>query len=381
MRLLIASNLYPPDIGGPATYVARLAQSLQEAGVGVKVVAVGSDPAVTAPYPLTLVPRALPTFRRMLAVHRLLLKEGADVDFLYSNCIDLPTLFAARKLGKPLALKIVGDQAWEKARVAGWISDDIDDFQTRSHGPKLALLKRLRAWGPKRAKLVITPSHYLKKIVAGWGVAPERIQVVHNATETIADPTGQIAPEHAAFFRPENQVLISVGRLVDWKGNDQALEALRTLPPSVRLLILGDGPDENRLRTLVHQYALQERVCFAGKVAHRHLAAYFKAAFALVLPTGYEGLPHTVIEAQAAGCPVITTDKCGNPEAVTEGKTGLLVPYGNVQALTAAIQRLLEDGALRQTLISGGLKSCDYFNWDRLTKETLAAFEKMLREK
>jgi glycosyltransferase involved in cell wall biosynthesis len=376
MEILIASNLYPPDIGGPATYVSRLAKGLLERGHQIRVVTVSSETHQTAEYPLTLISRDVPVLKRLKQVYRELLKQGETADLIYSNCIDLPCLWAAKKLKKPLFVKIVGDQAWERSRVAGWTRDDIDNFQEKRHGPKIAFLKYARAKAVKKAVGVITPSHYLKSIVQGWGVPAEKITVVHNAVSI--ETGGKILDAHKAFFEKEGQVILSLGRLVNWKGNDLTIQALADLPEQVRYCVGGDGPDLESLKKIAIDCGVAKRVLFAGKIERENVPAYLQSAFLFSQPTGYEGLPHTVIEAQANGCPVITTDKCGNPEAVENEHSGLLVPYLDRGALITGIKRFIDDKKLREDIIKNARKTVDYFNWERLFAETEQAFFSVL---
>ena len=106
---------------------------------------------------------------------------------------------------------------------------------------------------------------------------------------------------------------------------------------------------------------------------------YLRAADALVLYSGYEGLPHVVLEAMAAGTPVVVSDRGGNREVVRDGQTGLVVPWDEPSRLTAALDRLLVDGELGRRLAAEARRYVESaFGWRRLVEETVAVFEEAL---
>src|SRR3989344_4186231 len=118
-----------------------------------------------------------------------------------------------------------------------------------------------------------------------------------------------------------------------------------TVKPELKLAIYGSGPDQAKLEELIRRLKVTHAVSIT-KLDHRQLMFQLTNALMFVLNTGYEGFAHTVIEAMAAGTPVITTTVGGNPEIITDGHNGLLVPYNQAGELKAAIVGLLNDEAL-----------------------------------
>ena len=149
-----------------------------------------------------------------------------------------------------------------------------------------------------------------------------------------ACPDLSARPETEAPFR-----WIAVGRLAPVKDYPTLLRAFSALPCAPTLQIAGSGPDEAKLRTLARQLGIASRVDFAG--FHADIQPLLTRADGFVLSSLWEGLPVSILEASAAGLPVVATGAAGTREAMIPGKTGLLVPVGNVEALTKAMARIM----------------------------------------
>lgn len=141
-----------------------------------------------------------------------------------------------------------------------------------------------------------------------------------------------------------------------------------------RLVVAGDGPEGARLRALAAETVPGHRTVFVGAVANPEMPGYFNAADVFVHPSlRAEGLPTVVVEAMAAGVPVVATDAGGTSAAIADGDTGLLVPKGDVAALGDAMERLLTDRGLAKKLVSRALESArTRFAWSSIVERLLA---------
>ncbi|MBK8022673.1 MAG: glycosyltransferase family 4 protein [Chloroflexi bacterium] len=368
MRLFIASGIVHPEPGGPATYLHRLLPELQARDWEVSVVSYSDDrPSTAYPYPIRRIPRrALPIrwFDYARAARPLL--KWADVVYLHT--LGLPLLGDHHA---PRVVKIVGDQGWERAIRKGWIPPtmDVDDYQKAALPAVAAADRAARAREAAALDGVIVPSEYLKRMVAGWGVDPAKIQVIYNALppEDRTAPQQPQAEARAALGLPADApLLLTVGRLVAWKGVDHLIAALRRVPDA-RLLVAGDGPMLESLQAQADD--LGDRVTFLGRVSRDRIPLYMRAADYVILYSGYEGLSHTLLESLAAGTPVIASDKGGNPEVVRHGVNGLLVPYVDVEALTAALQEAMRPG-MRAALAAYAPDGTERFDFSRMVEAT-----------
>lgn len=329
MRLLIATPLYPPELGGPATYARILEEGLQDHGI---------TPAILKFSQV----KKYPKFLRHFAYFVLLLRAGKDADvFLVLDPVStgLPTALAAKILKKPFFVKIVGDYAWEQGTQRFGVRLPLDEFVRTAHVPSMVgIFRKIQSYVARSAEKVIVPSVYLKGIVTHWGINPEHIEVIYNAMQEEA--VGTLLPEAEVMSRPR---VVSVGRLVPWKGMPGLIESMvrvRETVPEASLLIAGDGPDLGALETYAH-VRLGTNGRLLGRLAHADTLALIKDADVFVLNSTYEGLSHLLIEALSLGKPVIATAVGGNPELIEDGKNGLLIPVGDREALCEALTHLL----------------------------------------
>jgi rhamnosyl/mannosyltransferase len=172
------------------------------------------------------------------------------------------------------------------------------------------------------------------------------------------------------------RLVVSVGRLVYYKGFEVLIRAMASVRG--KLVIVGDGPLRGELERLAAQLGVTENVVFAGEINNASLTTYYHAAdlFALASVARSEAFGIVQIEAMAAGLPVVNTSlDSGVPFVSIDGETGLTVPPGDPQALAAAINRLLDDDGLRQTLGQAGVRRAKReFSLDTMLRRTLQLY-------
>ncbi len=349
--VLLVTDLFPPDIGGPATFVPRLAAGLAGRGHPVTVVCRADDPRASGgdrwPFRVVRTPR-FGGPRRRLGLLAVLAREVLRHRVIFTNGLERTTALACRSLGRRYTLKVVGDVAWERARGEGLTELGLDEFQSAPAAPPWARWVSRRAAFARAARLVITPSEYLRRIVVGWGVDPRRTVTVPNGVAL--DEFRAFAPARRERGRPLE--VIWVGRMVSHKGLDVLLAAVCALD-GVRLTLVGDGPMAPALRAMAARDGLEPVVAFHGACPRGEALARLARSHVLALPSQYEGLSHALIEACAAGVPAVASDRGGNPEVIEHGRSGLLAPYGRVDDLRDALRRLRDDEDLRLRLADG----------------------------
>jgi glycosyltransferase involved in cell wall biosynthesis len=159
-----------------------------------------------------------------------------------------------------------------------------------------------------------------------------------------------------------------IGRLDPVKRVEDLVEAMTMLDRGTSLHIFGDGEDRGRIEWAVRRLNLQQRVILHGAVPA--VATALATLDVLVLPSEAEGFGLVLIEAMAAGVPVVATDVPGIRDVVADGVNGLLVPPNIVPALADAIRQVLSDEELRTRLVRGGLEAVDQrFNWDKVFEQ------------
>jgi glycosyltransferase involved in cell wall biosynthesis len=370
VKLLIVTGIFPPDIGGPATYVPQIAMSLSERGHTVKVLTTSEPKHLSnnnAKYPFSVfrMNRRTSIWYRSLLYVQQILRHGQGVDVIYANGIFLEAVLANLWLRKPLVIKVVGDEAWERATRRGWTHDGFEDFQFRRQPVFVEVLKRLRSWAVKMADKVIVPSHYLAQWVTKWDVPLQRLAVIYNAVTAI----DEIGPAEVPLQTPIKAV--TVGRLVPWKHIDGIIRAVEGFG-NTGLVVIGDGPERSALEVLVKKLGMTERVYFAGERGKKETLSTMAASDLFVLNSTYEGLPHVVLEAMSLGLPVVATAAGGTPEILRNGHNGILVELKG-DKLDAVLKHLIEDKTLRMSLASNArLTVKEFFNCGGMTEQTEA---------
>ena len=347
MRVLVVAGIFPPDHGGPASYVPTMARGLMQRGHEISAVITLSDRLNHDDrhygFPVVRLPRRRFRLLRWMQTILEIARRERKADVIYLNGLVLEGILAAKLFGRrPVVIKVVGDLIWEKARNRGATLLELDAFQSARLPLRWHLLHRLQAWYTAQADAVITPSRYLARIVANWGADDARIHIVYNAATLL--PTTP--------FNSGNYDLVTVARLVPWKGLADLIEVAGDL--NLRLRIVGDGPLRSELEALAQQRGAQ--VSFAGHVARDQIPDEIRSARLFVLNSSYEGLPHIVLEAKAAGVAVLASAAGGTPETIHHGVDGWLVPVNDKAALAAGIKRLLCDDEVRAGLAQAGLR-------------------------
>jgi glycosyltransferase involved in cell wall biosynthesis len=359
MRILIASDIFPPDAGGPATYVPLVARELQQRGHTVRVLTYSrvERDRLAEEYPFQVERIVLhgPRPFRLLRAFQRIAAGARQADVLYVNGLLIETALVNWFLRKPMVAKVVGDIVWERARDKAWIEDQFEELQERRYAWRIELRRALRNWALRQARAVIVPSAYLQRIVTGWGIDAQRTHVIYNALEFAASHG-----EPEALPLSTKQRVITICRLTGWKGVDSLIEAVGSLPDT-GLVIVGEGPERPKLEALVRRLGVGRRVHFAGQIAQERVGAYLAACDLFVLNSRYEGLPHVVLEAMAAGLPVVATDVGGIGEVLQPGVNGKLIQpaegpgtyRGDAASLRQAMVEVLQDTSLRQRCAAG----------------------------
>ncbi|OGY50287.1 MAG: hypothetical protein A3J65_04630 [Candidatus Buchananbacteria bacterium RIFCSPHIGHO2_02_FULL_45_11b] len=375
-KILIATGIYPPDIGGPATILRALAASLRNQGLAVKVITY-ADQADKADDVYRILRQGHPLLRQAKYFWRLFgLANWADAIYatdLYS--VGYFAYWLKKILGKKYVIRFAGDSAWELAAAKGWTKDYIIDFQDKKYDKKIEKLKNRRKKILAEADKVIAVSRFMALVAKKIGVPENKIEVIYNSV----DFAGGLAFDSAKVEAIKNQfggakkIIMTACRLAPWKGVDgiiKILPDLIKLAGPVSFLVLGDGRQEADLKKLAKDLAVGGRVFFLGKIKREEIMNYYKAADLFILNSQYEGLSHTLLEAMSAQAPIIASAIGGNPELISDGEQGLLVGYNNRKELLAAAGRILMDNNLAASLARQAKIKSGEFSWEKTAAQT-----------
>jgi glycosyltransferase involved in cell wall biosynthesis len=212
-----------------------------------------------------------------------------------------------------------------------------------------------------------------------FGVPAHKLEVVHNGIA--AEPLAALAPDpalRAALLAggPERPIVLTPARLDGQKGHRYLVEAAARVPDAL-FVFAGDGDERAALEAQSRSLGVSDRVRFLGY--RSDVPALLAACDLFVLPSLYEGLPLSILEAMAAGAPVVASRIGGNDEAVVHGETGLLVPPADPAALAAAVRTVLGDADLGRRLVAAArARVRQEFSAEAMVRKVDRAYEELL---
>jgi teichuronic acid biosynthesis glycosyltransferase TuaC len=289
--------------------------------------------------PLSIAMASLPHLKRII-------DRGYDFDLIDAHYF-FPDGVAAIILGKLLNKPVV-----ITAR-----GSDLNQI------PSYFLPRQMIRWAANEAAGLITVCAALKKIlVEKMGIAEEAVSVLRNGVDL-----DRFQPQPRSSLRKRlglhRPTLLSVGYLIERKGHDLVIAAMRDLP-DIDLLIAGDGPLRESLHTLACQHGVADRVKFLGGLPQTTLIDYYCGADALILASSREGWANVLLEAMACGTPVLASRVWGTPEAVSAPAAGLLMPERSVQGVIKGVETLLSQPPSRTET----RRYAEQFSWTKTSQ-------------
>lgn len=327
MKILITVGIFPPDIGGPASFVPKIAKLLQENGFEVTIICLSNEKIVdNESYKIIRILRNQNLMIRWIKTIFKMISNGRNADTIFVNGLPMEAYIANLFLRKKLIRKVVGDWAWERGRNKGIIDDSFDEFQKNKHNLHLEIAKFSRGWTATKADLVITPSVHLKNVVKNWGVSENNLKVIYNGTKI-----------QSKITKKENEVLhfITVGRLAPWKNIDKIIQAMAILNEkgfNFIFNIVGSGPLNEKLKILVKELKLENKIFFLGQKNTEELNEIYLDSDIYIQASGYEGLPHVILEAINFNLSIISTPIGGTNEILLDGKNGWVLKLKDKKA-------------------------------------------------
>ena len=320
MDILITVGIFPPDIGGPASFVPKISKYLISKGHKVKIISLSEKENLNYEDEInvTRINRNLPIIFRWFKTITKIYKSAKNSDLIFVNGLGTETTIANIFLRKIIIRKIVGDPVWERVYNKKLTSESFDSFQKNKQRLSISIQKNIRNWSIKNSNLIITPSEHLKTFVQNIGFEND-IYVINNGVEI----------KQIEKVTLENKIikLVVVSRLVNQKNIDIVIKAVKRIEDkNILLNIVGDGPEVNNLKNLVKEKSLNKRVSFIGKIKNSELHNYLEDADIFIQASNYEGLPHSILEAINYEIPILSTEVGGCSVILNKGERGYIIP-------------------------------------------------------
>lgn len=286
-----------------------------------------------------------------------------DVDIIHAQSFSagVPVLALRRLTGKPAVITVHGTYLgmWGSL-VPSWQAELLEVIE------RLVLFRNYDR--------IITVDKHFRNLASKLGYPTDRITYIPNGVELERFSPGVNRGRSANF--------LFVGRLVAQKGLEYLVRASALLKKKgldFSVDIVGDGPLNDDIRKLVHELGVEDCVRFLGYVSDDALPRIYSEADIFVLPSVWEGLPLTILEAWASELPVIATNVGGIGDVSVHAENALVVPSGDVEAFAEAMEQLISDTSLRKKLGKNGRELVESgYTWKRVAERTMEVYEQLL---
>jgi glycosyltransferase involved in cell wall biosynthesis len=351
--LIVAPSL--DMVGGQAVQAARLREKFsREPGIEVGFVPI--NPRLPTALRLLQKIKYVRTAATSLAYRRLLRREIPHYDIIHI----FSASYASFVIAPTPALKIAKQSG--KKTILNYRSGQARDHLTRWPGA----IKTI-----ERFDRIVTPSKYLVDVFAEFNL---KAQIVSNFVETEKYKFRERAPLKPVFLSNRNfESHYNVACVL------RAFALIQKKYRQAKLTVAGDGPEREKLKALAAGLKLQNTE-FLGLVAQDKMPELCDAADILLNSPSIDNMPNSLIEAYAAGLPIVSTNAGGIPYIVRHEETGLLVETDDHEALAREAMRLLEDPALAQKIITAGKQESEKYTWAAVREDWLTLYRELASE-
>jgi glycosyltransferase involved in cell wall biosynthesis len=367
MKITIAAEIFPPSVGGPATYAAALASCLHRRDLlgGL----VFYRPGASGSDGLNFWVSSDQGKAARVVEYTRVLRSLPSTSIVYAQGMvasGLPALLASRSLRLPLVVRCPGDFSWEVTRRTE-IADGLSYVEdTASQSLSRGRLFQLQVEILTNAHALIVPCDFMRRVIRAWGIDESKISVIRNAP--------YLPPGLRNVRGMRDPRFLVIARLTSWKGIDSIVRAFaeaRSSMPGALLTIVGEGPCAGEAERLLARLGISDHVELKPFLPRTMLLMLLAKSLALVVNSGYECSSNVVAEALAVGTPVIACSSQGIHERLSAGLSALLFDRNDQKGLAACMVSLWESRLLWKTLQENGLKLSDEYTFDDMMDSTM----------
>jgi glycosyltransferase involved in cell wall biosynthesis len=395
LNLCFVTPEYFPISGGTGAYVYYLSHSLQKLGHNVHVVARDQQTSEKTINGIQVhyvkgVGNALTRYWRFARSASKRIKElnkQNDFDIIHSNLPLVPSFAIPKDSAQAIVCAV--HSTWKGEALV--TKQDNPKELNPNEKSMLRFNFVLRSYEKKlmrRSDALIAVSKYtVNELTDLYGINKNKVHVIYNGvdTERFKPRSNRVEIRREFGLDPKEKVVLFVGRLYHRKGLETLL---RSIPPilrefiNVKFVISGTGfkQKEENLRMLSKELGIEDNVTFLGYVPDEKLPLLYSASDLFVLPAIYENFPFAILEAQASGLPVISTNVGGIPEFLVDTENGFVIEPRNPTQLTQKLLTLLQDPKLAKEMGENGRKLIkEQFDWRLITSQVIDLYHKLLK--
>ncbi len=386
MNIILATGIYPPDIGGPATYVRHLAEELSKRGEDVTVLTYGMENGKLSPRRQSFAGQGMENGWKVIQISKaggplLRWRRYAQALKEYGSAADIVECFSSVSCGIPLKmakltkpkkiLRLGGDFTWERYTDLGR-RRTLKDFTLTHRSLKFPMARLLKIFDH-----IVFSTQFQERLYEQAYRGMPKHSVIENALPLPLPPEGEGGRGDGGVARIHQKHdpfrLLYLGRFVKFKNLDRLLRAAAGIP-HVTLTLVGEGPEGNTLSALARTLQMQGRVSIVPPVHGEDVRRVFDEHDLFVIPSLTEISPNAALEARAAGLPVLLTEENGLSADLSSGM--ILRPLLTTNDITKAI--LEADHRYDEFAQSASAPFSQERGWGRVANEHLALFHSML---
>ncbi len=371
--LVSGKNPFKAEPSGTLAYIAGLAVSLGKKGMDVTLISTEIEDEELKNYNIKCIPLKMRKATSIIFLLKLFVKtpflKPSKNSIIHAHRPDfmLPFILFRRRYPKVCTLHGIPDIG----------------IKTRKNILIWGIYTSIEKWSLNRIDKLIavnqsTKDYYSKK----GGDLGDRIVVIPVGVDTsIFKPLDRKKMRRKYSFSQDEVIILYIGRFSIEKDLDLLLQAFKSLKsemPRARLVLVGEGPEEKRLKNIIKTQDIKG-VTFLKPVAHKRIPEIMNCADALVLCSKFEGMPTVVIEALTCGVPVVSTDVGGVNKVVIDGKTGQLVKEAKSEPVKNAILKVIRDG--RDSYSDNCIVAAKRYSWDNISNELMEIYYKTAEAK
>ncbi len=371
-RILIAAGIYPPDVGGPAIHVRKIAERLSHEGFAVQVIAYGDDPSQTKfDFKVTRISRKLPKFLQWISYLVLVFYHAISSKLVYAfdpTAAGVPAALAALVFARPFVIRVGGDPIWER-EVETWrrfLPMDAYYDQGLYLKDQPVLYKVICKVLNSANRVVVYNQNFKDFFSKYFNVDQAKINIIKNPVFKRESASPEIS---------KDPIILFAGRLVSYKNLPLVIRAFSNVGQG-KLIIIGGGPEKSKLAEIVESLGLQERVTFINSLPQEKLFEYIKSAAICLGPALSEFNPNFILEALSFGKPVLLSQ--GHGLSVDLPKEFLFNPMSE-KDLEDKLRSILESERYRQAVATVDRLPLDH-SWEMVTDAHLEIIKDIIQK-
>jgi hypothetical protein len=323
LKVLIATGIYPPDIGGPATHLSQFINFIKDKDFYFKIITFSDSDE--SDINIFRISRKQNIFNKFLKYFLCIFKNIKNADIIYLHDVSIAGLavfLASFLFRKKYILRMGGDFIWEQAYQTNKTTLKYKDFQRKKMPRGFKLRSFIAKAIAKRAAKIIVPSNFLKDIIFLWGIDSSKIVVVYNAISDCFAGAGSVSSIYKKIdnFKKQNyKIFISNGRFVNWKKFSYLIEVFKDIN-NAKLFIIGDGPEKNNLIDLISKNNLKDKIFLLNKISRQELLKLYEISDFFVLFSIGDTFSFSCLEAFLCGLNLIIPKEGAFEEIFSEFK-------------------------------------------------------------